>query len=79
LGWVRYLLFDLIGAVGWFGRFGVGQLGHGFFGEVAAVDDLPFVVDFAEDRAGEPEQRGGVGEDADDVGASFDFPVDAFD
>jgi hypothetical protein len=79
LGWVRHLLFGLIGAVGWFGRFGVGEQGHGFFGEVAAVADLPFVVDLAEDRTGEPEQRGGVGEDTDDVGASFDLPVDTFD
>jgi hypothetical protein len=77
LGWVRYLLFGLIGVVGWFGRFGVGQQGHGFFGEVAAVADLPFVVDLAEDRTGEAEQRGGVGEDTDDVGAAADLGVES--
>ena len=44
-------------------------MGHGGFGEVAAVGDLPFVVGFDQDRAGEAEQGGGVGEDTDDVGA----------
>jgi hypothetical protein len=32
---------------------GCGELGHGSFGEVAAVAGLPFVVGFDEDRAGE--------------------------
>jgi hypothetical protein len=40
---------------------------------------LPFVVCFDQDRAGQPEEGGGVGEDADDVGAAFDFFVDAFE
>ena len=38
----------------WFG--GVcGEVCHGFFGEVAAVGDLPFVVGFDEDGGGEAE------------------------
>jgi hypothetical protein len=32
-------------------------------------------VGFDEDRAGEAEQRGGVGEDSADVGAAFDLLV----
>jgi hypothetical protein len=51
-------------------------LGHGGFGQVAAVGDLPFVVDFREYCTGEPEHGGEVGKDADDVGGSFDFFVD---
>lgn len=55
--------------------FGFGKEGHGGFGEVAAVGGLPSVVGFDQDRAGQPQQRFGVGEDADDVGAAFDFLV----
>jgi hypothetical protein len=33
---------------------------------------LPFVVGFDQDGAGQAEQRGGVGEDPDDVGAALD-------
>src|SRR3954470_17643371 len=46
-------------------------------GEDAAFGgDLPFVVCFDQDGACEPEQGGGVGEHADDVGAAFDFLVE---
>jgi hypothetical protein len=65
--------------VGGFGGFGVEQVGHRFLGQVAAVADLPFVVDLVEHGAGEAEQRCRVGEDADDVGAAFDLPVDALE
>jgi len=40
--------------------------GHGFGGEVAALDD-PLIVLFGEQRAGEADHRGVVGEDSDDV------------
>jgi hypothetical protein len=47
------------------------------FGEVAAFGgDLPLVVGLDQDGAGQAEQGGGVGEDADDVGAAFDFLVE---
>jgi hypothetical protein len=46
--------------------------------EVAAVADLPFIVDFDQHRSGEAEQSGRVGEDPDDVGAAFDLLVDPF-
>ena len=40
--------------------------GHRFGGEVAALDE-PFVVLFDQERAGEADHGGVVGEDADDV------------
>jgi hypothetical protein len=46
------------------------------FGEVAFVGDLPFVVGFDEDRAGQPQQRGRVGKHSDDVGAALDLLVE---
>jgi hypothetical protein len=54
---------------------GGGEQGHGGFGEVAAVAGLPLVVGFDEHGAGQAQQRVGVGEHADDVGAAFDFLV----
>jgi hypothetical protein len=39
---------------------------------------LPFVVSFDQDGAGEAEQGGRVGEDADDVGAALDLLVQPF-
>jgi hypothetical protein len=33
-------------------------------------------VDLDEYGTGEPEQRGRIGEDADDLGAPFHFPID---
>ena len=45
--------------------------------EVAAAFD-PFVVLFGQDRADQADQRVAVGEDADDVGAAADLPVEAF-
>jgi len=54
------------------------QCGHGGFREVAAVGDLPLVVGFDEHTGGQAQQRLGVGEDADNVGAAADFAVEAF-
>jgi hypothetical protein len=39
------------------------ELGHGGFGEVAAVGDLPFVVDVRQHGADEADDGGLVGED----------------
>jgi hypothetical protein len=47
-------------------------------GEVAACDE-PLVILFDQQRAGESDQRGVVGEDADDVGAAADLAVDALE
>jgi hypothetical protein len=52
---------------------------HGCLGEVAAFACVPFVELFDEDRAGEAQQRGRVGEYPDDVGAAFDVLVDPLD
>jgi len=52
------------------------DLGHGGLGEVAAVGDLPFVVDVSQDRADEADDGGLVREDADDAGSAFDLLVD---
>jgi hypothetical protein len=38
----------------------------------------PFVVLFGQDGADEADQGGAVGEDADNVGAAADFPVESF-
>jgi hypothetical protein len=54
---------------------GVFEQGHGAFGEVAAVADLPLVVGFDEHGAGEAEQGGWVGKDADDIGTPLDLLV----
>ena len=43
--------------------------------KVAAVGDLPFVVGLDEDRAGQSQQRLGIGEDADDVGTPLNLLV----
>src|SRR5215212_5739251 len=43
----------------------------------AARSSFMTVVLFDEHRAGEPDQRGVVGEDADDVGVAADLAVDA--
>jgi hypothetical protein len=37
---------------------------------------LPFVVGLDQHRAGQAQQRGGVGEDADDIGAALDLLVE---
>ena len=52
--------------------------GHRFGGEVAAGDE-PFVVLFDQQRAGEADHGGVVGEDPDDVGAAADLAVDALE
>src|SRR5947199_3110089 len=44
-----------------------------------AVLQLPFVVLLEQHRADQPDDRGLVGEDADDVGAAFDFLVEPFE
>src|SRR6478735_6699394 len=61
---------DLSSTAGWV------ELGHGAFGEVAAVGELPFVAEVVEDGADEADDAGLVGEDADDPGSSFDLSVD---
>ena len=57
----QLLRFRLLGDL----RFGFGwpggeELGHGGFGEVAAVEHLPLVVEFGQDRGGEPVQAAGL-------------------
>ena len=47
-------------------------MGHGFFAEVAAFGDGPFVVVFEQDGADEADDRGVVGDDAHDVRAAFE-------
>ena len=58
---------------------GVDGLGSGedVESEVAAAFG-PFVVLLGQDGADEPDDRGAVGEDADDVGAAADLAVEAF-
>jgi hypothetical protein len=53
-------------------------LGHGAFGEVSAVADLPFVVHVGEDGADEVGDSGFVREDPHDPGPSLDLFVDPF-
>lgn len=48
---------------------------HGFFDEVAAVGAVPFIVLLDEHVSCQPQQRGGVGEGADDVGAALRVPT----
>ncbi len=43
--------------------------------KVAAVEDLPFVMELGQDRGGRPVQGRGVGEYLDDVGPRLDLPV----
>jgi hypothetical protein len=52
------------------------ELGHGAFGEVAAVADLPLVVGLDQHGPGQPEQRLGVGEHPDHVGVALDLLVE---
>ena len=47
--------------------------------DVAAFGGDHFVVDLDEERADEADHRCFVGEDPDDVGASFEFAVQTFD
>ena len=47
------------------------ELGHGGFGEVAAVGDLPFVVHVGQHSADEADGGGLVGEDPDHPGAAL--------
>jgi hypothetical protein len=57
-------------------RFGGEEFGHGTFGKVAAVEDLPLIVEFGHDRSGQPVHGGRVGEDLDHIGPPFDLPVE---
>ena len=57
----------------------VAQRRHGFKGRVARPLDCPFIVLFEEDGADQPGDGSFIGEDADDVGAPFDFAVEPFD
>ena len=49
------------------------ELGHGGFGEVAAVGDLPFVVHVGQHRADEADDGRLVGEDPDHPGITYEF------
>ena len=60
------------------GRLGRVEQGHGCLGEVAAVEDLPLVGRLDQHAAGQPEQGGAVGEDADDVAAPLDLLAQPF-
>ena len=51
-----------------------GQLGHDFNLHVAVLQ-LPFVVLLEQHGADQPDNRGLVGEDPDDIGAAFDLFV----
>ena len=51
------------------------ELGHRGLAEVAAADQ-PLVALLGSKQAGQPEQGGAVGEDADHVGAPVDLAVD---
>jgi hypothetical protein len=55
------------------------ELGHGLFGELAALGHGPFVVGFDHGGGDEPGDRGVVREDADDFGAALRLGVEAFD
>ena len=60
-----------------FGEFGGVDLVHAAFGQVAAGEGDPLVVQF-EQHGGDQSQEGiVVGEDLDDVGAAFDLAVEA--
>ncbi len=47
--------------------------------EVAAASTVPLVVLLDKNVPGQAQERGGVGESANDVGASFDLPVDTLE
>lgn len=66
------------GGNGFGGLVAGGEQGQGGFGQVAFVGDLPFVVGLDQDRAGQAQQGGGVGEDPDDVGAALDLLIQPF-
>jgi len=57
---------------------GVGsvELGHGFFGEVAAFGYGPFVVGLDDDDSDQSARGDVVREDPDDAGVSFDLAVE---
>src|SRR5262245_50614795 len=54
-----------------------GQLGHDFDLHVVVLQ-LPFVVLLEQDRADQPDDRGFIGENANNVGAALDFFVEPF-
>jgi hypothetical protein len=54
-----------------------GQLGHGFDLHVAVLQ-LPFVVLLEQHRPDQPDDRGFIGENANNVGAALDFFVEPF-
>jgi hypothetical protein len=54
-----------------------GQLGHDFDLHVAVLQ-LPFVVLLEQHRADQPDNRGFIGENANNVGAALDFFVEPF-
>lgn len=55
------------------------QLIHGRLAEIAALSNAPFVVGLDVDRGDETKCRGVVGQDPNDVGASFDLGVEPFE
>ncbi len=57
----------------------VGEIGDGRGGDVAAFGGDHFVVDLDEQGVDKTDHGGLVGEDSDDVGASLEFAVEAFD
>ena len=57
----------------------IAERGDGFQGHVAGTLDGPFVILFEQQGADEADDGGLVGEDADDLAAPLDFPVQAFE
>ena len=57
----------------------IGEIGDGCGGDVAAFGGDHLVVDLDEQCADEADDGGLVGDDPDDIGASLEFTVEAFD
>ena len=57
----------------------VGDCGDGSGGDVAFVGGDHLVVDLDQQGANEPDHGFGVGKDLNDIGTSFQFPVESFD
>ncbi len=54
----------------------IAQGRHGFQGHVAGALDRPFVILLEQDRPDQTSDCVVIGEDADDLGAAFDFAVE---
>jgi hypothetical protein len=72
---------DLSGCLGWLSSVDgwCVQFGHGGFGQVAAVADLPLFVGLDEHGADETGDGLRVGEDPDHVGSALDLTVEPLD